>query len=774
MPQRRGIKMRTLIAWLGAFLVFLSVPASAAFWIAQTYGPATATGNILPMGAGGYITGFSISSNDAMVIRTDTYGAYVWNGSALSPVGTTGTWQQTVNANSMPGSFVSNFQALANTGVYEIQVAWKNSNILYMVYNVYISGQNPPYQTVYKSTNGGVTWAATTFTPLNFQSYLGSDFATATIPLKAWGPKLSIDPTDSNAQTAYVGTGANGLWVTTNGGASWSQVSTSSVPVALTDPSSNYPGYVVVMSGFTAGDVYAFSYGNGVYLNHSGSWSNISSGGPTIVQHADIDPNTGTYYAIDGAGNAWSYVIGTGWTKVYNGTSDNALTIAVDHNNANHIVIGDVNGNLNESTNAGSSFGGWSTACTNCSSTGDVIWLSLFAANAKTLAFDSVTAKKVWGATDRGVATVTYTGSITGATNLVWGFQARGIEQLVSNNVLLNASATPYVAVWDSGTFGPLNLSAYPAAPAYPDSISVVATWSLDQCTGNTANLVANADGGYAGGGDYESYYNGSWSNFASNPPTISGGSIACNDLNHILFAPQEAVPAYTTNGGANWTNISISGISDWTGFQPNYTYGGRGVAADRGGGSTTYYLFYNTKGFYTSTNNGSTWSSLATYVSNTSKYAQIKTPIGQTGDWWFSGGQNQGADQTMPCGTALLHYYSGSVTTITNVSCPYTVGFGYNGGGYPAVFIVAWVSGVFGLYESDNASTGATPTWTLKTTYPCNSLDEVQDISGDPSIHGRWYVAFGGSGGCYGSFLLNRDIDPTNDNSPMGLNKVA
>ena len=47
-----------------------------------------------------------------MVVRTDTYGAYIWNGTE---------WQQLVTATSMPAGFVA---ANANTeGVYEIQIA---------------------------------------------------------------------------------------------------------------------------------------------------------------------------------------------------------------------------------------------------------------------------------------------------------------------------------------------------------------------------------------------------------------------------------------------------------------------------------------------------------------------------------------------------------------------------------------------------------------------------------------------------------------------------
>ena len=38
--------------------------------------------NWLPLriGAGGFLTGIDIAPDDTMVVRTDTYGAYIWNG----------------------------------------------------------------------------------------------------------------------------------------------------------------------------------------------------------------------------------------------------------------------------------------------------------------------------------------------------------------------------------------------------------------------------------------------------------------------------------------------------------------------------------------------------------------------------------------------------------------------------------------------------------------------------------------------------------------------
>jgi hypothetical protein len=65
----------------------------------------------LKVGAGGFVTGIDIAPDGTTVVRTDTNGAYIWNGSE---------WQQLVTSTSMPASIVGNG---TGTGVYEIQIA---------------------------------------------------------------------------------------------------------------------------------------------------------------------------------------------------------------------------------------------------------------------------------------------------------------------------------------------------------------------------------------------------------------------------------------------------------------------------------------------------------------------------------------------------------------------------------------------------------------------------------------------------------------------------
>ena len=133
-----------------------------------------------------------------MVVRTDTYGAYIWNAGK-------GLWQQLVTSTSMPAEFsgIGN-----NQGVYEIQIAPSDSNILYMEY----------LGLVFRSNDKGLSWTKTGFSKVT---------ENPNDPYRMNGQKMAVDP--HNPNVVYVGTPANGLFVTTDGGATWNSVS---IPVS--------------------------------------------------------------------------------------------------------------------------------------------------------------------------------------------------------------------------------------------------------------------------------------------------------------------------------------------------------------------------------------------------------------------------------------------------------------------------------------------------------------------------------------------------------------
>ena len=61
----------------------------------------------LKVGAGGWLTGMDIAPDGTMVVRADTYGAYIWNGTQ---------WQQLVTSTSMPAAFTTQDVSLSLSG----------------------------------------------------------------------------------------------------------------------------------------------------------------------------------------------------------------------------------------------------------------------------------------------------------------------------------------------------------------------------------------------------------------------------------------------------------------------------------------------------------------------------------------------------------------------------------------------------------------------------------------------------------------------------------
>ena len=86
--------------------------------------------------------------------------------------------------------------------------------------------------------------------------------------------------------------------------------------------------------------------------------------------------------------------------------------------------------------------------------------------------------------------------------------------------------------------------------------------------------------------------------------------------------------------------------------------------------------------------------------------------------------------------------------TAIPNVLEVNCFGFGAPAPGqsYPSIYIVGWVNGVYGVWQSTNDA----QSWTQIGKYPLNSLDEIKTISGDPNTYGLVYVGFAGNGYAY------------------------
>lgn len=715
------------------------------------------------MGAGGYLTGVSIGVDGTTAIRTDTYGGYVWDSTGLSPVGTTGTWRQVIRPSSMPAGYDA--LSVGNLGgVWELQVSYSSPNILYMIYNDLVA-LAPANFTVYRSADRGKTWAVTGFVPACFEPsgnlFDSGKRAGANIDLKAWGNRLVIDPTDPT----FVVAGANNtglFWNSNSGIGSWGTVSTSQVPVPLQWSTTGYwPGYTLGIGRFSSIQyVVAFSYGNGIYITSNiagGSWANITSGGPSIPQRWSFDPGAGSFFCIDGAtGNAWKYNASAGgsavWSEVYSGGG--CQDIACDQTTANHIVITN-SATLAESTN-GTSFGTF-TQLGSLDTTGDVPWVDFFTPSGggpTNLVFDPTAPNSIVMVNDRASGVASWTGALSSGVTLGYQGRNRGIEQLVGNCVTVPKTLNPILGFWDSGCARQSNLSGYLSSGALP-GIGAVQMASCINFASSDPNFVAaliDGGGGIDGGGPDSSVFStdcgATWNPFPSVPSgTGNAGSLAISTFDNMIFAPGNGrQPYYTMNftsgqpSSVVWSPCLLpSNQTSWAGFTNNTLHGGRFIDADRGN-PNTFYMTWSDGNVYISTDGGATWNSLGAPTSmNAQNSAWLKTTPAVAGDFWLAGAGPP------------YHYFRGSLLQITNVQSAGLIGTGANrNGGYPSVFMVGYISNIYGIYRADDAATTATPTWQQIGPWAGDTFDSLKDISGDPAIPDQCYAALSGSGFAY------------------------
>jgi hypothetical protein len=688
----------------------------------------------LKVGAGGLITGIDIAADGTEVIRTDTYGAYLWNGTQ---------WQQLVTANSMPAGFVAAQFGNTAQGVYEIQIAPSNTNIFYMMYDGY----------VFESNNKGTTWTQTNLAQVTANPNAGGS---------GMGEKLAIDP--NNPNIVYAGS-ANGLFVTTNGGTTWTSV--SAVPVGLANVNGDgiYPtisGILFdpaiggVVNGVTQ-TIFASSSGNGVYESTNGgtTWTHLN-GGPNLVEDAAI--SNGAYYATD-ATTLWKYAGGV-WTNLFT-NSAGLPAFAINPTNPNEIVTQDWSGLLSISYDGGATWNGsWSS---NQVTSADIPWLAAANTNSQGsfrdvthVAFNPLNPNQLINTAGTGVWTATNPpSSYSGSSTVTWSDQSLGIEQLVANEIIVPPGGKPVLASWDRPFFYVNDPNSFPTTYGPVASSNIQAGWSVDYSSSTPSFVVGLTDHGL---GHYSTDGGQTWNNFASEPVfpgQANGGTIAASTPQNIILAPGDGVqPYYTLNGGATWNPLNLPGVSDWSSFEGAYYFDERSITADRVS-PNTFYLYYPGHGVYESTNGGVSWTQVYSgndgwgtqwngYITPFSWYNnELMSVPGEAGNLFFTGGP-QGGDPTQ---NPFMRSTNGGATwtaipNVLNVSC---FGFGASAtlGGYPAIYIVGYVNSVYGIWQSVNNA----QSWTQIGTYPINSLDSIKTIAGDPNIFGQVYVGFMGSG---------------------------
>jgi hypothetical protein len=684
----------------------------------------TVTWRPLAIGAGGQLTGIDIAPDGTKVVKADAFGAYIWNA-------TTNRWDQLVTADRMPVAphgGVGRSRAVARAaGVWEIRIAPSLTTRLFMIYD----------GDVYRSDDRGASWLK-----MPLPGILGAD---ANGSGKFANQKMAVDPINPNV--VYVGTLTNGTWRSFDAGATWERI--NEIAVGTTP---GIAGIVFDPSSGTTKDrtntIYVPSFGQGVWrsTDAGATWTQIAGitlDGPTKVWTAQIGAD-GIYWCSDHI-DVWKFDSGT-WTKVKH---YNATAVVSDPKMAGRVILSAQGGKGLETLDNGVTWIGdwqWTSDGLHQIAT-DIPWLANSDTKWMTIGDMKIdpTDGLVYFAEGIGVWKADWPKTFVPFN---WISQSLGIEELVANDVIAPPGGKPITASWDRPFFRSNDPTEFPSKYGPIDG-EFAGGWGIDYASSDPSFIVGLANWRARDISGYSPDGGQTWYEFAAKPVWKQGGCIAAaTPLNIVWVSGNNGLPYYTKDGGASW-KLAPGLPSD--GWIFAYYVKRHIVTADRVD-IGTFFLYNFKHGLYKSTDGGDHWSLIypRAIAPSSGFNARLRATPGHAGHLWFTSGP-QLPPHPYSKGRFIRSTDGGETwRTIPLVLEVIDFGFGKpkTSGGYPAIYIVGWVNGKYGIWRSDDEATN----WTNIGKYPNEIIDEIGVINGDMNTYGVVYVGFHGSGFAYGN----------------------
>ncbi|MGW6782667.1 RICIN domain-containing protein [Streptomyces sp. NPDC054987] len=679
--------------------------------------PATGTGpyawkNAQVVG-GGYVTGlvFNPREKGLLYARTDMGGAYRWDAAAEQWIPLT-DWLGEKDWNLL------GIDALATDPV--------DPGRLYLATGTYTNDW-AGNGAILRSTDRGRTFQRT---DLPFKLGANEDGRGA-------GERLVVDPSDN--RTLLLGTRKNGLWRSTDSGATWRQV--SSFPVK--DGASSGAGISFVTYGPAGSNtVYAGVADKSTSLYRStdgGSTWQAVPGQPAgqFPQHGVLAGDGSLYLTYTNAlgpngvtaGSVWKYAPAGGtWKNVSPSQGGYGFSgLAVDPRRPSTVMVTTLDrwwpeDEIYRTTDGGTTWKALAGKSVRNASAAPYVgthtghWMTALAVDP----FDSGhvlygTGNGIWRSKDANATD-------SGGTSH-WTAGARGLEE----TALMDAIAPPggaavVTAMGDQGGFRHDDLTKVPAGrlgnPVMTNSTDI------DFAQSKPSMMVRVGRGG-AQDGAYSTDGGISWNGFKAEPVTgAQDGRVAlAADGSTIVWTQAGQVPYRSTDKGASWSKVSGLGTDAV-------------VVADRSSAGTFYSLSRGT--LHASTDGGATFTTRATGLPD----GRLTAVPGVAGDLWIAAG-----------GEGLLHSTDGgrAFTRLTSVKSASALGFGKAapGASYQALYLIGTVKDVTGVFRSTDK--GATWLRVNDDAHQWGSIGGVGVITGDPDTYGRVYVGTNGRGLQYG-----------------------
>jgi len=347
------------------------------------------------------------------------------------------------------------------------------------------------------------------------------------------------------------------------------------------------------------------------------------------------------------------------------------------------------------------------------------------------------------------------------AATPTWAGSVDGIEENAIFTLATPPAGAPYIVInnaGDIGTWVHTDLTKTPTeAPTtqWSNGYSADIAWSDPLYIAGSGAI--NSTG--AGWGFWSGDGGKTWASFATNATggstnTNGNGSVAVTARNKVVWAPSDSVPSYTTDNGTTWVATNLPA-------QPSVGTGiGRGyhLAADRKNPNKVYA--YDAGGAWWAAA-GKVFVSTDGGHSFTLSQASVDAKLAPNYFWMTSLAVNPNAegDVWLADGNAVYHSVD-SGATWTKLSAfasipgsnawpdvqgatSVALGKPKAGAAYSAaVYVVGVVNGVWGVYRSDDA--GAT--WT-RFNDDAHQFGGIGAIAADQNTYGRIYAAGNGRG---------------------------
>jgi xyloglucan-specific exo-beta-1,4-glucanase len=700
---------------------------------------------------GGFVPGliFNRTEKNLIYARTDIGGAYRWN---------------QAGQNWIPLLDWVGQDNWGYNGVTSIATDPVDPDRVYAAVGMYTNSWDPNNGAILRSTDRGASWQVT---KLPFKN--GGN-----MPGRGMGERLAIDPHD-HSHVFYAAEGGNGLWRSTDYGATWARV--TAFPNAgnyVQDPA-DANGYLSQNQGLTwvtfddvSRDVYVgvADKENPVYRSTDGgvTWARVPGQPTGYLPHKGVLDSVNHFLYVATSDTGGPYEGGKGQVARLNTVTGEWTDVSPVKLSAGADLYFGYSGLTVDRQRPGTlmvatQISWWPDAIffrsTDSGATWTRIWdFTSYPAQSKRYTMDisanpwldfntnpqppESTPKLGWmnesveidpldsnrllygtGATVYGTTQLT---NWDRNTTFTIRPMAKGLEETAVLDLASPPSGAPLVsALGDIGGFHHTDLDAVPAS--FHDTPSLGSNTSLDFAELSPAFFVRVGNNSAAPHIGVSNDGGKNWYNGQEPAGVTGGGKVAVGaDANAVVWAPAGTDVHYSTTRGSSWTKSA--GLP-----------AGAEVVSDRVNPKTFYG--YAAGKAYVSKDGGATFTASAATVPATGG-VKLHTVPGRAGDVWLAGE------------TGLLHSTDAGATfaAVAGVSKALNVSTGKAapGAAYPALFVIGTIDGVAGVFRSDNGGS----TWVRINDDAHQYGNAGEALAGDPRVYGRVYLGTNGRGILY------------------------